>query len=383
MCRMAYFPNKTIAALKASTIAEVLKYLERTHGGDGNGFGGFIRGEPFFKKGVDLDMKDIAQFIKATTWDHGVIAHTRKASMGSVCDENCHPFLYDNVLLAHNGHWATGAKNIIKMMATLGQDVTGVSGERLIDMTDSEVIAYLVSKNGETITELAQGVIMTMTADHVRVHNHAGDFRGVNFSNTGVWLFMSTIPVSIEGDVFEMGRGAIMHLETGEPVIKAGVWHEYFTTYGYSETYQRNRGALPALPAQSHSSPPKKKKQRKSHDTIMDDWSARHEKMQRERDEVLLKNLKGGRVRLEMRSLTKSEKRHGRRAGYLILQKLRKEIPPSYWRVELAYFTHAERAAVEIHLQLSARTVDMPVLSHLDFVALVYKSIRANGGGTK
>ena len=84
-------------------LKEYLAYLEKQLGGHGNGYVLVKEGKIIkFEKGVNLNVKDIAQNIRNTNYDW-CIFHTRFASMGTKCDKNCHPFIKDDIVLAMNG----------------------------------------------------------------------------------------------------------------------------------------------------------------------------------------------------------------------------------------------------------------------------------------
>ena len=51
------------------------------------------------EKGVKLDVRDIAQLLRKTDYDWALF-HTRLASIGTISDENCHPFVR-NLSLIH------------------------------------------------------------------------------------------------------------------------------------------------------------------------------------------------------------------------------------------------------------------------------------------
>ena len=55
-----------------------------------------------FEKGVNLDVREIAKILKNTDYDWALF-HTRLASIGEKCDENCHPFKRGNMVMAMNG----------------------------------------------------------------------------------------------------------------------------------------------------------------------------------------------------------------------------------------------------------------------------------------
>lgn len=68
------------------------KYLEKQLGGHGNGFALMKKGKIIkIDKGINLDVRDIANTIKNTDYDWAIF-HTRLASVGEKSDKNCHPF---------------------------------------------------------------------------------------------------------------------------------------------------------------------------------------------------------------------------------------------------------------------------------------------------
>lgn len=51
-------------------------------------------------KGMNLDVRDIANEIKKTKYDWAIF-HTRFATMGSKSDKNCHPFIRRKYCYCH------------------------------------------------------------------------------------------------------------------------------------------------------------------------------------------------------------------------------------------------------------------------------------------
>jgi len=381
MCRLAYFPNITLSSLQEEEIFELLAYIEGANGGDGNGYGGFIDGEAFFKKGVKLSMREIAHDIREIKWDRGVIVHTRKASMGSVCNENCHPFLYGQTLLAHNGHWATGAKDVMKIMAVLGTDFTGIPASRLVDMTDSEVIAYLIDRNGEDASEMAQGVILTMTPEKVRVHNHYGDFTGwLANEDKDAWVYMSAFPKTEKfNSVMELGRDTIALIEDKELHIQKGTTIAFTRSYNSATFFDKEKGKWmrESLPAPSSRAPalPHKKSTKRPPSNILEYWNERFEKIREERDEFRKKSPEG-----RVRKLTRSEKKHAKKTGKILLRLLLGG-NPAYWEAAISALSMAEKAALEVYLQLSVRNVNIPSLRPKDFAERVLTFMENTSGG--
>jgi len=54
------------------------------------------------EKGVNLGVRNIAKTLRNTDYDWALF-HTRLASMGDICNQNCHPFKQNNIIMAMNG----------------------------------------------------------------------------------------------------------------------------------------------------------------------------------------------------------------------------------------------------------------------------------------
>lgn len=104
MCRVILMNKQGEKEIeKIYGLDKYLKYLEKQLGGHGNGFA-LLKNRNVIKleKGVNLDVRDIADTIRKTSYDWCVF-HTRLASIGKKSNENCHPFRKDDFVLAMNG----------------------------------------------------------------------------------------------------------------------------------------------------------------------------------------------------------------------------------------------------------------------------------------
>ncbi|MDP9439587.1 MAG: hypothetical protein M3P49_12745 [Actinomycetota bacterium] len=97
MCRMAIFNG--IRDFKP--LAKTLSDLEKSCGGDGNGYYNAATGE--LQKGVNLSPAEIA--FDAHGAEGLQLFHTRFATAGGVVDDLCHPFDAGEYVLMHNGGW--------------------------------------------------------------------------------------------------------------------------------------------------------------------------------------------------------------------------------------------------------------------------------------
>ena len=93
MCRIVLMNKQGERELdKKYGLDKYLKFLEEQLGGHGNGFA-MLKNKNIIKleKGVNLDVRDIANTMKNTDYDWAIF-HTRLASVGEKNDKNCHPF---------------------------------------------------------------------------------------------------------------------------------------------------------------------------------------------------------------------------------------------------------------------------------------------------
>lgn len=104
MCRLILMNKEGEKEIeKQYGLENYLNYLKNQFGGDGNGYALLKKGKVVkFEKGVKLSIKDIARSIRKYKYDW-CIFHTRYASIGAKSNENCHPFIRGNEVMAMNG----------------------------------------------------------------------------------------------------------------------------------------------------------------------------------------------------------------------------------------------------------------------------------------
>ncbi len=220
MCRLAYITTNDI---EKALLQNLFTSLEKSMGGDGNGIGGFIDGVPLLEKQIK---KEAATFVSDNTWDHGYFFHTRRASVGSITDNNCHPFVWGDTITCHNGH-IDGA-GVLKLMMLEHMEKYAVDGwtlEKLMDSTDSNIMAYFIWKNGfEIVSLLSCGTVMTMYRDKTLIHA-GNDLEAIDVG--GSWVFASDFSD-------EMGMKAdqwIIFAKDSEIIVKTS--NECTITKGY------------------------------------------------------------------------------------------------------------------------------------------------------
>lgn len=104
MCRLLLMnKNGEREIEKSYGLTNFLKYLEEQMGGHGNGYA-LMKDKKVtvLDKGLKLNVKEISRVVRNSDYDW-CIFHTRLASVGKKCDENCHPFKKGNEVMAMNG----------------------------------------------------------------------------------------------------------------------------------------------------------------------------------------------------------------------------------------------------------------------------------------
>jgi hypothetical protein len=240
MCRLAYIPDAGIEL--PIPMGEFFAWLENRAGGHGNGVGWFDPDtkEPHIVKSKQLTADDAAELGQTVQTQKGFIFHTRLASMGSRTDDNCHPFEYGQRITCHNGTW--GKARELKWQILLSG---GMPATRLLDCTDSEIMAFLIGKYGLSASQMiSSGTILTLEKNkaHVTVN---GDFEAVRFGKS--WVYASAFPgdISRHADQWvKFRQGSVVDLhKTTFRVLKGSIT-------------DRRASSPPARTLNSYSRPP-------------------------------------------------------------------------------------------------------------------------------
>jgi len=129
--------------------------IEEPLNGDGFGVGWFVpevNVEPINFVSVNpawsnRNLRSMAAKIKTEC----LVAHVRAASVGEVSESNCHPFQYNNLLMAHNG----GIEEFGKVKRKIREPLSNELYNWIKGQTDSEhIFAFLLNyllKNHKTI----------------------------------------------------------------------------------------------------------------------------------------------------------------------------------------------------------------------------------------
>lgn len=105
MCRLFIANQKALKLYeeKGHGLGKLLAHLEKECGGHGNGVTLIREGQVVeYVKGVQVTTDEIERVLFKHCYDYAIF-HTRIASVGSVDNERCHPFIWGDDVLAMNG----------------------------------------------------------------------------------------------------------------------------------------------------------------------------------------------------------------------------------------------------------------------------------------
>lgn len=165
-----------------------LYYLEKQLGGDGNGYA-LLKNNKIIKmeKGINLDVKHIAKIILETDYDW-CLFHTRRATIGTQNNKNCHPFIRKNICLAMNGTEPT---------------VSFIS--EIEDMTDTETIIDIMDKYNLGLAALHKFSSIFMGFYNGKPFVVAGNKYNIKIlsKKNGALAFASSFPYNFKKDIYQ------------------------------------------------------------------------------------------------------------------------------------------------------------------------------------
>lgn len=213
MCRIAFFPGNTVHHKWTQWF---MGWLESRLGGHGNGVGFWDDETPVVVKGVSATPGELVEVAEGPT-----LFHTRLATVGTVSDKNCHPFVVGDGIYCHNGSFF-GYRAIRRWMEK--REVTLPD-----DVTDSLVLATYAELFVSDFKKLLRsrfGVLARLGSDGrllVVITNYS--FAMGRLFDTGEIVYASEFPDDYEYvrdvKVFRPGTVAILS-DKGPEFIKGG-----------------------------------------------------------------------------------------------------------------------------------------------------------------
>ena len=175
-----------------------------------------------FEKGVNLDVREIAKILKNTDYDWALF-HTRLASIGEKCDENCHPFKRGNMVMAMNG-----TERSVSFLSKIN------------DITDTEAILETMYKYNLTLAALKNFSSIFMgffNGNPFVVANNTYNIKVLNNKKSNALIFASNFPTTFKNNIYETTEHFIW---TGGKLPKTLIKHKkkyaqlkYFDDYIY------------------------------------------------------------------------------------------------------------------------------------------------------
>jgi len=205
MCRIAVLPP----GYKGPKIVALLNHLEKSLGGDGNGFGWFdSEGTAQIVKGLKVPNRTINGLETGASM---VLYHTRKTSAGSTSDDNTQPFLTrdgekKSVILCHNGTWSTHTdyKKILLMLEKI--DVLAYK-----DWSDTRLMAWMMENQGADRLALPEvGVWILHYGAYAIAHIKTGEFSACKVGKK--WIYASEFPATDYPKIWKFKSDSIVML---------------------------------------------------------------------------------------------------------------------------------------------------------------------------
>ena len=229
MCRLILMNKKGEKEIeKRYGIQNFLNYLEKSFGGDGNGYA-LMKNNKVTKieKGLNLSTKDIARKLKRINYDW-CIFHTRYASVGMKSNQNCHPF------------FRKGKSEEVMAMNGTESSVGFIS--KVLEKTDTEAILDLkVKYNLElpVLKKLGSIFVGFSKGKPCVVANNTTNIRFLKDGRNNAIVFASEFPDEFTGTIYRPKKCFIWN---GEKIDMTNFKKCYPKKYKYNDYYL---GAFP------------------------------------------------------------------------------------------------------------------------------------------
>ncbi len=145
MCRLFGFRSVIVSQVHHSLVSadNALLHQSERHP-DGWGVAYYVEGIPHVIKSASTAVTDtLFRRVSGIVSSETVVAHLRRATVGTLSILNSHPFQYGSWIFAHNGQ----IPDFEKHRAVLLEKVSPVFRRFVLGDTDSEVIFYLLMSN--------------------------------------------------------------------------------------------------------------------------------------------------------------------------------------------------------------------------------------------
>lgn len=167
MCRLFGFRSVIPSQVHRSLMEadNAIMHQSQIHS-DGWGVAYYVAGAPHLIRATDAAVdSSLFQKVSGIVASETVLAHIRKATQGSLCITNTHPFQYGNWVFMHNGN----VKNFAGVRDQLVELIQPKMARYILGNTDSEVLFYLLlSRLARRVDLHRKGCGIDEIADAVR-----------------------------------------------------------------------------------------------------------------------------------------------------------------------------------------------------------------------
>ncbi len=206
MCRLFAFKSVLQSQIHQSLVnADNAIAQQSLRHPDGWGVAYYVENSPHIIKSENKAIEDkIFQKVSGVVTSNTVLAHIRKATLGSKSILNTHPFQYGPWVFAHNGN----IKNFKELKNDLLQLVSPNYRQFILGETDSEILFFIIlseiNKNSQFTLSLEKSIskVLAITGDYEK-NSHADN------SNT----FLSFILTNGK-ELFAFNGGKDLHYST-------------------------------------------------------------------------------------------------------------------------------------------------------------------------
>lgn len=140
------------------------------------------------EKGVNLDVQNIAKVLRNTDYDWALF-HTRLASMGEICNQNCHPFRRKNIVMAMNG-----TERTVNFLSEI-RDITDT--EAILETIDKYNLSLAALKNFSSI------FVGFFNEKPFVVADNTYNIKVLNNKKNNALVFASSFPTKFKYNIYE------------------------------------------------------------------------------------------------------------------------------------------------------------------------------------
>lgn len=193
MCRLAMFNKEGLNYIEETMgVLSFLNHLENQCGGQGNGIA-LIKDNKiaYVRKGTKYKNKEIASLLLNRDFDYALY-HTRVASVSSVGNENCHPFV-------------TKKRDFLLMMNGTERSIGDLA--KTIGITDTELVFRIIRDYGVSLKALTDLSSRYMGFKDGKVFVCNTEYQSLEFieSRSGGLIIASSFPDGIKSNKLKHG----------------------------------------------------------------------------------------------------------------------------------------------------------------------------------